>query len=97
MLEKIKNLILKLNEKGIPVPLLMDKGAGSISGTLLLVSFANAIYAIDTQKNTDSLMYAMALFTVCGSMYFGKKWQVRKMGSLSVDSATDDSKEDAQK
>lgn len=92
------NPILKaanfLHEKGIPIPLLRDKGQGSVSLTLLVVSFTVALKAVLEEKNSESLMYALALFGMCGSMYWGKKWHMRKIGTLDLGSDPGDEKKD---
>ncbi len=38
MIDKLKELLKALNEKGIPVPMAMDHGQGSVSLTLLILS-----------------------------------------------------------
>lgn len=86
MLEKLTNLLNTMNDKGFPIPLFRDHGVGSVSFTLVVVSFGNVLYAIDTGKSGDALMYAMMLFTACGSLYFGKKFTVNKAGTIDVDS-----------
>ena len=95
MLEGIKKIINEMNSKGIPVPLMRDHGVGSVNLTLVVISFANAMYAIDAAKSTDSMMYALGLFSICGSMYFGKKWQMRKIGSIDLTGGTDSDQPDA--
>lgn len=77
MLNFISNFFNKLNQDGIPIPLLRDHGVGSVSFTLLIISFVNVIYAVDSAKPVESLMYGVAVFATCGSMYFGKKFQLR--------------------
>lgn len=96
MIENAKTIINNLNARGIPVPLARDNNVGSVNLTLVVVSFANAMYAIDMAKSPESMMYALGLFSICGSMYFGKKWQMRKIGSIDL-SGGDDSSDDLKK
>lgn len=86
-----------LHEKGIPLPLFRDKGHGSVSLTLLIVSFTVVLKAVLEEKNSESLMYALALFGMCGSMYWGKKWQVRKVGSLDISGEGDEKEKETKK
>lgn len=89
MFEPVQKLINAMNDKGIPVPLFRDHGVGSLNLTLVVISFGNAMYAIDTAKSPEAMMYALGLFSICGSMYFGKKWQMRKIGSIDLGGGTD--------
>lgn len=82
--EKLLAVANYLHDKGIPIPLIRDKDVGSLSATLVWLSFSIVAYAILKEKASDALMYAMGLFSVCGSMYFGKKWQMRKIGTLDI-------------
>lgn len=82
--EKLLKAADYLHDKGIPIPLIRDKDVGSLSATLVWLSFSIVAYAILKEKQTDALMYAMGLFSICGSMYFGKKWQLRKIGTLDL-------------
>lgn len=91
MIDRAKKLMSDLSAKGVPIPLARDHDAGSVNLTLVLISFFNAMYAIDMAKSSESMMYALGLFSICGSMYFGKKWQMRKIGSIDLSGGEDSS------
>lgn len=89
-MESVGKALDYMHDKGIPIPLIRDKDVGSLSATLVWLSFTIVAYAILKEKQSDALMYAMALFSVCGSMYFGKKWQMRKIGNIDLGVSSDD-------
>lgn len=81
MKEKIKQFISKMNEKGIPVPMIRDPktGIGSVTLTLvfisanvvlvsLLNSFANIFKGVDVANS-------LAWFSICLASYLGRKMQ----------------------
>lgn len=81
-MDKLKELLAKLNEKGLPIPLFRDHGDASVSLTLTLLSFLNCIYVILKPGNSDSMMYSLGLFGFCAGGYFNKKYQMRKIGGV---------------
>ena len=88
MFEWLENIVAKTNSKGVPIPMLRDHGVASVSFTMLVVSFINMMYVVDASKSSDSIKYSLALFTICGAQYFGKKWQIRNIlgkTDISVD------------
>lgn len=98
MIDRAKKMMSDLSAKGVPIPLARDHDVGSVNLTLVLISFFNAMYAINMAKSSESMMYAVGLFSICGSMYFGKKWQMRKIGSIDLSGGTDsDVQEDLRK
>jgi len=85
MPEKLKQLLLKLNRDGIPIPLLRDpkSGMGSISFTLTIVSAT--IVAVGLVLNSTKLVEinvsdAEYWFMACAGLYFGR--------NMSTNSAT---------
>ena len=81
MIDKVKEFINKMNDKGIPVPMVRDPktGKGSVTLTLvfisanivlvaLLNSFANVFKGVDTGN-------AITWFTICLGAYLGRKMQ----------------------
>lgn len=81
MLEKWKEFARKMNEKGIPVPLVRDNGAGSVSLTLVFISslyvqfglinnlLAKLVKVTDTVDVSNSLYW----FSITAALYFGRK------------------------
>lgn len=87
--EKWKTFVTSLNDKGIPVPLIRDNGKGSVSLTMLFVSFnlcvagiigkwSGAVGGINPQE-------AFNLFIACASLYFGRKLSKDSKGSVTLD------------
>ncbi len=73
----LKNFILKLNESGIPLPLLRDNktGNGSISYTLLVISatiVAVGLIGNYTKLIEINIQYAEYWFLACAGLYFGR-------------------------
>ena len=90
MMDKIKELITKLNEKGFPLIMLTDpdKKSPSVSLTMLAISFTICIVGlIGRTAHTFEIDKAEAynLLILTSGLYFGRK--------LSTKSATLDAKE----
>lgn len=91
MQEKLKNLLVKLNEKGIPIPLLMDRGKGSYTLTMFVISF-NLTIILNLGKVTKLVgevdFYEMlALTGMMGGFYLGRKYQADKKGNISIETS----------
>lgn len=77
MLEKIKGLLTKAHEHGIPIPMVRDfKNKGpSVSLTLLLISFGVVLFGLIGKwskllsVDTDQAIY---LFGICAGLYFSR-------------------------
>lgn len=88
-LDKLKNLVSQLNEKGIPLPLIRDNGAGSVSLTLLAVSFAmwslsvigKASGLVGGINTSDCFNMVLAM----SGLYFGRKVHKSAKGSVSLE------------
>lgn len=79
----IKQIIRKMNEKGIPLPMVRDPktGVASVSLTLLFlssfyvqVSIVNKFAKWFDGVNTDS---SLEFFIACASLYFGRNFSKR--------------------
>lgn len=94
MLDKIKELLKALNEKGIYIPLIADPktGRGSVSLTLVFISFnlcvagiigkwSGFLGGVDPQN-------ALNLFMVCAGLYFGRKLSKDPKGNLAVEESS---------
>lgn len=84
MIEKVKELMRKMNDAGIPIPVLRDPstGKGSVTLTLLFISsnvvliallnsFANVFKGVDTSS-------AISWFVICYGGYLGRRFQYGK-------------------
>lgn len=78
VLEKLKDFINKLNEKGIPFPMVRDPttGKSSVSLTLLFVSSLHVQLALINKfaKIFDGLDIdnSLEFFIICSGLYFGR-------------------------
>jgi hypothetical protein len=95
MFEKIKNWLLRMNEEGIPLPMLRDpkNGKGSVTLTMFWISFNIAVLTLAGKitKVIGDVDYSNVLWLLglTGGMYLGRKFQAGK-DSVTVES---DSKE----
>ena len=78
MLEKWKEFVNKMNELGVPLPLIRDPktGKGSVSLTLVFISF-NTVLAGMIGKMSGflggvDLSQALNLFIASAALYFGR-------------------------
>ena len=94
LMKKWKELCRKLNEKGIPVPLVRDpkKDRGSVSLTLVFISFNVWLVSIVGKAadvlggmDTDS---ALQMFLATAGLYWGRKLTSGK-GETSLDGLED--------
>jgi hypothetical protein len=80
-LQKWKEFSVKMNEKGIPMPMIRDpkSGASSVSLTMMVISFNFCLIAMAGKwsKFFDGIdpSQAINLFMVCTGLYFGRKFQ----------------------
>ncbi len=77
LVEKIKQFILKLNNFGVPLPLLRDpkQSAPSVSLTMLFISFNVVLLGMigKIAKVLDiDLTQAIYWFGICATLYFGR-------------------------
>jgi hypothetical protein len=92
ILDKAKELIKKLNEQGVPLPMVRVNGAPTLTGTLVVLSFTTALLGqlgklAHFFGNVD-LANSNYLFGIALSAYLGRKM----MGSK--DSVTIEKDED---
>jgi hypothetical protein len=79
MIDKLKNLMNKLNEMGIPIPLIRLNGAPTLTGTMVVISFNTALLGqigkISNLFGAIDLTQANYLFGICLAAYLGRKMQ----------------------
>lgn len=82
--EKIKALIQRGNELGLPILVVRDpsSGKGSISATLVFLSSVAVLASLVTSKVNNN--YAFDFFIASSGLYFGRKFQTKS--GTSVDS-----------
>lgn len=86
MLDKIKEIIAKMNEAGIPLPLIRLGGKPSFTGTMTFLSFNTALLGqlnkfANIVGDVD-LTQANYLFLICLGAYLGRRLQDGKQPSL---------------
>lgn len=78
-MEKIKRFIVKLNEYGVPLPMLRVDGKASLTATFAFLSFNTAFLGqlgkISGFVGTVDLSQANALFIISLGAYLGRKLQ----------------------
>ncbi len=76
---KFKNFVNKLNEKGIPVPLICLNGNPTFTGTLSIISFTSALLGqigkVTNLIGDVDLTQANYLFLICLGAYLGRRVQ----------------------
>jgi len=79
---KVKELVQKMNEAGIPVPLVRLNGAPTITGTMVFLSFTTAwlgqLGKMAKILGPVDLTQANYLFGICLAAYLGRKMQGNK-------------------
>lgn len=94
LIGKIKGFIQKLNEKGIPTPILRDMASNkpSITYSMFLISFVLVVLA-SFNFGADNLGLkfdqCLQLLSYVGIGYIGRKFQ---KGDLTVSKGSDDEK-----
>lgn len=88
--EKLKDIVDSGNKDGIPIPLVRDpkKGRGSVSLTLVFISFNLALFGtigkITNMVGEVDLTNALWLFGVCASLYWGRTVKKNADGSVEM-------------
>lgn len=76
---RVKEFVLKLNEKGIPLPLLRIEGKASLSATFAFISFN--IWVISVVGKWSGYLggvdsgQCLQMFLACAGLYWGRKFQ----------------------
>ncbi len=98
-MEKIKQIVKKMNELGVPLPMLRDPktGMASVSLTMMVLSFNTALFG-QLGKFTKILgdvdmSSAMGLFVATSALYFGRQIQSNGKNVSSESQRTEDKKE----
>lgn len=84
-MDKLKQFIRTLNEKGIPLPLATDPktGLASVSLTMMFISFNMCIIGLMGKAagllGGVDLGQALTLFGITASLYWGRKFQTKEI------------------
>lgn len=81
MIEKWKEILRQMNEKGISIPLITDRGIGSVSLTLLFISsiyvqlglINNLLAKLLKTNDTVDMSNSLYWFSMTAALYFGRK------------------------
>jgi hypothetical protein len=98
MLEKIKDFIKKLNEYGIPIPLVRINGVPTLTGTMTLLSFLTALLGqigkVTNFLGPVDLSQANYLFLISLGAYLGRRLtNTNKNGTIDIDDTTQTDKD----
>lgn len=90
-----RNLIIKMNDKGIAVPMIRDpqSNQASVSLTLVFISF-NLVVVSVIGKYSKMLEgvdtgQALQLFYACAALYWGRKFQSDGKGKIDLGDKSD--------
>jgi hypothetical protein len=99
IIEKWKEFVDSMNAKGIPMPMIRDpKQGASVSLTLVFISFNIWVVSIvgkwSGQLGGIDPSQTLNMFMVCAGLYFGRKMQKNKDGSVVVEEKQEPKKEE---
>jgi len=94
IMEKIKDFINKMNDAGVPLPMIRINGQSTLTGTLVFISFNTALLGqlgkISKLLGDIDLTQANYLFGICLAAYLGRKMQTNAAAkTIEVESKTD--------
>jgi len=82
MIDKIKEFIKKLNDYGVPLPMIRIDGKATFTGTMTFISFNTALLGqigkVTNLLGTVDLTQANYLFLISLGAYLGRKIQGSK-------------------
>ena len=83
MIDKLKSFIKKLNDAGVPIPLIRLNGTPTFTGTMTFISFNTALLGqigkIGNIIGTVDLTQANYLFLICLGAYLGRRIQDKQI------------------
>lgn len=94
MLDKLKELLNKMNKLGIPTPLMRDPkyGVASVSLTMMYTSFVICVVGLIGKASGYlggiDMSQALTLLGITSSLYFGRQFNT-KSGDVSAAVSTD--------
>lgn len=92
MLEKLREFIRLLNEKGVPLPMIRIDGRSSFTATMTFISFNTALLGqigkVTNFLGAVDLTQANYLFLICLGAYLGRKIQGSK-DKVEIESKTE--------
>lgn len=95
----IKDIIDKLNSKGIPIPLIRDPKTGpSVSLTMLFLSFNLVFFGLIGKYSSVldiDLNQAIQIFYGTSALYFGRKFQRDPKGATIVEESSQKDQKDS--
>ena len=96
MLDKIKQFIMKLNEVGVPIPLIRLNGNPTLTGTMTFLAFNTALLGqlgkVTKLLGDVDLTQANYLFLICLGAYLGNKKLVGDGKSVTVEEINKENK-----
>ncbi|NJO65459.1 MAG: hypothetical protein HC836_47420 [Richelia sp. RM2_1_2] len=97
MLDGLKSFIVKLNESGVPLPMVRTNGKPSLTATLVFLSFNMALLGqlgkISNFFGDIDLTQSNYLLLICLSAYLGRRMQKNSDGTVSLEGVSEEPKE----
>jgi len=82
ILDKLKDVVQKMNSAGVPLPMVRVNGAPSLTATMVVMSFTTALIGqigkMGKLLGDVDLVQANYLFAICLTAYLGRKMQGSK-------------------
>lgn len=79
MIEKLKEIIRRMNEMGVPLPMVRVNGKASFTATMTFISFNTALLGqigkVTNFLGPVDLTQANYLFGICLAAYLGRRMQ----------------------
>lgn len=90
-LKKLKAFVQKMNDYGIPIPLLRINGKATFTGTMTFIAFNFALLGqlgkVTKLVDGVDLTQANYLFLICLGSYLGRRLQYKSDGSWDMEAA----------
>lgn len=97
MIQKIKDLFKHMNEQGLPIPLIRDRGRPSVSLTLLWISSIFVILgllSLSVKWLQINVWESLAWHVTSAVLYYNRGAKISKDGiEISSDKSTNDNQE----
>ena len=84
-IDKLKEMLNRLNQHGIPLPLFKDNGTGSVSLTLLTVSFTMWMLSVSGAYKSMNTSDCFNMVLAMSGLYFGRKVHKSSIGAMTIE------------
>lgn len=96
IIDKWKDFVRGMNERGVPLPMVRADGKASLSATLVFMSFNTWLISVIGKAagalgGMDSGA-CLQMFMACAGLYFGRKFQRDEKGGVSLEGKSEETK-----